>query len=203
MTIRKIQVEIGYIHAMNPKALTGMTIGSAIMFLFGVVWFLVGLSGGRFFPVWLRAGLPVVGLALAAWIAMLAVRAVRVSRNAPPPTAEQAAIGRQIGRRFGWINGIQGDAIFLAIVALNAAHRPDFIAPAIALIVGLHFLPLAGLFQRPSYYVTGLLGCAIGVAGLLIPDPSVRQSTVGLLFGLLLWLTVAAAVSTAFSLSGE
>jgi Mg2+/citrate symporter len=169
---------------MNPKALTGITIGSAIMFLFGVVWFLVGLSGGRFSPV-LRAGLPVVGLALAAWIAMLAVRAAHVSRNAPPPTAEQAAIGRQIGRRFGWINGIQGDAIFLAIVALNAAQRPDFIAPAIALIVGLHFLPLAGLFQRPSYYVTGLLGCAIGVAGLLIPEPSVRQSTVGLSFGLL------------------
>jgi hypothetical protein len=62
--------------SMNPRALTGMTIGSAIMFLFGVVWFLVGFSGGRFVPVWLRAGLPVVGLALAPWIAMLAVRAL-------------------------------------------------------------------------------------------------------------------------------
>ena len=188
---------------MNPKALSGMTTGAVIMFLFGVIWFLAGLAGGRFFPVWMRAGLPVVGLVLAAWIVMLAVRAARVARNAPPPTAEQEAIGRTIGRRFGRINGIQGGAIFLAIVALNVVHRPDFIAPAIAVIVGLHFLPLAGLFQRPSYYVTGLLGCAIGVAGFLIPDPSARLSVVGLSFGLLLWLTVAAVVASAFRLSGE
>ena len=71
------------------------------------------------------------------------------------------------------------------------------------MIVGLHFLPLAGLFQHPSHYVTGILGCAIGVAGFLIPDPSVRLSAVGLSFGLLLWLTVAALVASAFRLSGE
>jgi hypothetical protein len=176
--------------AMQSKALTGMTTGAAIMFVFGIVWLLVGLSGGRFSPALVRVGLAVVGFGLAIGIAAHAVRAGRVARNASPATTEQAAIGRQIGRRFGRINAMQWGAIVPAIVVLNLVHRTELIAPAIAIIVGLHFFPLARLFQRPSYYATGILGCAIGVAGFLISDPAVRLSAVGLSFGLLLWLTV-------------
>jgi hypothetical protein len=40
----------------------------------------------------------------------------------------------------------------------------------IALIVGVHFFPLAPLFRAPVYYVTGFLGCAIGVAGFFAAD---------------------------------
>lgn len=78
--------------AMHSKKLTGMTIGSAIMFLFGILWFLVGLSGGRFSPALVRGGLAVAGTVLAIWIAAYAVRAARASRSASPATAEQAAI---------------------------------------------------------------------------------------------------------------
>ncbi len=182
------------ISSTSPRALTGMTLGSAVMFVFGIFWFLAGFSGGRFFPAWMRVGVPLLGVVLAIWLAVMAVRVARISRNAPPPSAEQAALGRQIGRRFGRIHAIQWGSIVAAIAVLNIVHLPNFIAPAVAVIVALHFFTLAALFQRPSYNVTGILGCAIGLGGALISSPSARLSAVGLSFGLLLWLTVADAL---------
>jgi hypothetical protein len=110
-------------------------------------------------------------------------------------------VSQQTGRRFGWITAIEGGAIFLAIVLLNVVHHPQFIAPVIAIIVGLHFFPLASLFGARVYYATGSLGCAIGMTGLLISDPALRMSFVGLSFGSLLWLTVAAVLVKCFSIS--
>jgi hypothetical protein len=74
-------------------------------------------------------------------------------------------------------------------------HRPDFIAAVIALIVGLHFFPLASLFGRPIYYGTGILGCAIGSFALFVSEPRLRTSVVGLSFGSLLWITTAVVLS--------
>lgn len=183
---------------MNPKALTGMITGCTVMFVFAIVWFFAGLSGGRFFSVWTRAALVFVGLALGTSITVLAVRAHRISRNAPAPTPQQVEVGRKVGRRFGWISGIQWGAILVVLIVLNLVQRPDFIAPAIAVIVGLHFLPLAGLFQQPLYYITGILGCAIGIAGFLISDPPTRLSAVGLSFGWLLWITITTLLWSAY-----
>src|SRR5262249_1356482 len=156
---------------MSPHARSGMVVGATIMFFFGAIWLLLGVFGGWPSPGWLRAGLLVAGLLLAVWIAIVVHRVSHVSETAPP-TPEQAAVGRRIGRRFGWTTGIEGAAILLAVILLNAVHRPDFIPPAIALIVGLHFFPLASLFRRSVYYGTGILGCAIGGSAFFISDPS-------------------------------
>ena len=128
------------------------------------------------------------------------MRSVRQFPSAALPSAEQAAASREKGRRFGWISAIEGSAIFLTIVFLNVAHLPQYIAPVIAIIVGLHFFPLASLFGRSVYYATGLLGCAIGITGLVISDPTLRTTFVGLSFGSLLWLTVAAVLVEGLSL---
>jgi hypothetical protein len=79
----------------------------------------------------------------------------------------------------------------LAVVVLKAIHYPDYILCGIALIVGVHFFPLAALFRAPVYYGTALAGCAIGLAGFFVADPGVRQKVVGISFGLLLWATAA------------
>jgi hypothetical protein len=94
-------------------------------------------------------------------------------------------------RRFGWISGIEGAAIFAIVAVLNIVRRPNAIAPAIAILVGLHFLPLAAVFNAPLYYGAGILGCVIGLAGFMISDPPLRSSFVGLSFGLMLWVTSA------------
>lgn len=171
------------------------------MFFFGALWLLLGLYGGRASARSLRLGFLLAGMALAACIGIMARRSMRQSSGSAPPCAEQVAVSQQTGRRFGWITAIEGGAIFLAIVLLNAVHRPQFIAPVIAIIVGLHFFPLAGLFGAHLYYATGSFGCAIGITGLLISDPALRMSFVGLSFGSLLWLTVAAVLVKCFSIS--
>jgi len=182
---------------MSLHARSGTAVGATIMFFFGAIWLFLGVFGGRPSPGWLRAGLLVAGLLLGVWIATVVRRVSHVSETAPP-TLEQTVVGRQIGRRFGWITGIEGAAIFLAVILLNAVHRPDFIPSAIALIVGLHFFPLASLFGRSVYYGTGILGCAIGGSAFFISDPSFRTSVVGLSFGLLLWLTTVNVLFYAF-----
>lgn len=179
---------------MDSHVVSGVARGATIIFLFGVLWLTIGLATGRRSPLWLRGSILLAGLLLAALVARLDLRAVRLSRLAPPLTAEQQAIGKQVGRRFGWITGLEGGAIVLAVIILNVVRRPDYILSTIALIVGLHFFPLAGLFASPFYCLTGLAGCAIGVAGYFVADPRLRASVVGLSFGLLLWLTVAALI---------
>jgi hypothetical protein len=182
-------------NSLNSKSIRGMLIGCAVMFGFGILWIVVGLSGGRFSPGWVRIGLAAAGGVLAAWISLFTIRYLRGhQRAAPAPPPEQAMLARRIGRRFGRINAVQWGAIIAAIIALNVIHRTGFIAPAIAVIVGIHFLPLAALFRQPSYYATGTLGCIIGVIGFLIADDAARLSVVGLSFGLLLWLTTIAVL---------
>ena len=59
-----------------------------------------------------------------------------------------------------------------------------------AIIVGVHFLPLAYLFEVPLYYWTGVLS-VLGVLGcLLIQDVYTRLLWVGLVMAAVLWLTV-------------
>ena len=177
---------------MNPQALLGITIGSTVMFVFGAIWLLLGFCAGRPSPGWLRAAFLIAGVSIAVWIAVTGIRARSIARSAAAPSRKEEMRDREIGRRFELITGAEGLAILVAVVGLNVAHRPNLILPVIAAIVGLHFFPLAALFGSPAYYVTGVLGCAISLAGFLTYDPALRKTVVGLSFGTLLWLTVAA-----------
>ncbi len=176
---------------MDRSALLGITTGGAVMFAFGVLWLLLGLFRGRPSPRWLRVSLLLVGIALGSLIATLAVRASSISRNATPLTAQQVATNQEINQHFYLIFGAELAAIFLATIALNVIHYPGYILSGIALIVGVHFVPLAALFRTPVFYGTGFLGCAIGLAGFVVVDERLRQQIVGLSFGLLLWATAS------------
>jgi hypothetical protein len=69
--------------------------------------------------------------------------------------------------------GLYFTAIFAAeIIALNIAayllteHQLDrYLMPAVAIIVGLHFFPLARLFRAPRYQLTGAFMTLAGVSG--------------------------------------
>jgi hypothetical protein len=176
-----------------------MSTGAAVMFGFGIVWFLLGLFRRRPSPAWLRLFLLFVGIALGAAIVALATRASHIPPSTAHVTPQQATTIRDSGRRFYLIFAIELAAIFLLVIVLNSIHRPQFILSGIALIVGLHFLPLASLFNTPLYYGTGLLGCTIGLVGFFIADVDRRQKVVGLSFGTVLWLTAACILWLGFS----
>jgi hypothetical protein len=176
---------------MSREILIGTTTGATLMFGFGVVWLLLGLFRGVRSPTWVRLALLLGGIALAASIATLGRRASTFPRRDVALSAQQITAGREVGRRFYLVAGIEFAAIFIAVIVLRAIRFPDYILCTIALIVGIHFFPLAALFKSPLYYVTGSVGCLIGLAGFFTADNDRRQKIVGLSFGLMLWATAA------------
>ena len=168
-----------------------MTMGAAVMFGFGIVWLLIGLLRGRRTPAGIWISLLVVGIALGASITVLFTRAAGIPRDAIPLSEQQIAVNHEIAWHFYVIFGVELAAIFVAVVVLKAIHYADYILCGIALIVGVHFIPLAALFRAPMYYVTGFLGCVIGLVGFWVADSGLRQKVVGISFGLLLWETAA------------
>lgn len=74
--------------------------------------------------------------------------------------------------------------------------RPEFIPAGVALVVGLHFFPLASLFRVPLYYVTGAALCVVAVstpiaALSLGASTAVWQVVSGLGAAAILWATSA------------
>ena len=104
----------------------------------------------------------------------------KIFNNSDSHSPQQQELKREIGRHFYTILGLEVAAILVAVVVLTAIHYADFILPGIALIVGVHFFPLAALFRTPVYYGTGLMGCAIGLVGFFMSDAVLRQKVVGL-----------------------
>jgi hypothetical protein len=177
--------------SLDRAALLGMTTGASFMFGFGVVWLSTGLVSDRRSPAWLRISLLLAGVVLGAAIATMGVRASGLMASAVPPTPRQVAIDREIGRHFYMIFGFEMASILVAVVVLKALHCADYILSGVALIVGVHFFPVAALFHWPAYYGTALAGCAIGLLGFFVDDAGLRQKIVGISFGLLLWVTAA------------
>ena len=182
---------------MKREVLIGMTTGAAFMWGFGALWALMGLFRGRPSSTWLRVCMLCAGIVLAGSVVLLARRAAQTPPSHGASTEQQIAAGRDTVKRFYIVFGLELAAILVAVIVLRAFHFPEYISCAIALIVGIHFFPLAALFASPVYYGTGLLGCAIGVVGIFMADAAMRQKVVGLSFGLLLWATCAWIVFSA------
>ncbi|MCC8424606.1 hypothetical protein [Mucilaginibacter sp. UR6-11] len=68
---------------------------------------------------------------------------------------------------FGIIFGGEGLGIFIAVnLVINLGH-PDLVIPAIALVVGLHFYPMAKLFKRTLDYYIATWSTIIAICGIV------------------------------------
>ena len=67
--------------------------------------------------------------------------------------------------------------------------RRDLIAPAVAIIVGLHFVPLARWLPAPIYYLTAALLVVVGIAGANVHDLPARVLTVSVGAATALWFS--------------
>jgi hypothetical protein len=129
-----------------PVAVRSLAGGLLLMAGFTVGWASLAPYG------WtgVAAAAPVV-LAVAAALAFVA-GAVALFRDAgrfPPVTdPAEADRGRRIGRAYGLTFGLEGLAIFVVAATLSRTGNVDYQVPAIALVVGLHFYPMARIFDR-------------------------------------------------------
>ena len=160
----------------------GVAIGALVLTFFGVFWAFANWPQA---PSWAYGvlSLPVVALTLFA-----VVRFINAAKLPEAMDGDQAARdGKRTGIAFGVVFAVEFILIAAAAAILAKLNRPLLIPVAIALIVGLHFFPLARLFHVPVYSVTGMLCVACSLASLLVADEAVRLLLLGLTIAIILW----------------
>lgn len=144
-----------------------------------VLWSVLGLHA-----------VPVVGAVLAVAGAGVIVAAVALARGRADATAaERGGAGRP---RTGGASGsvfrlaVAGEAVaaVIAVVALNRSGHPQYIAPAIALIVALHFFVFLLDGPQPMHVAAGTVGTvaaatAIGLMAAGVVTPGIGHAIAG------------------------
>lgn len=135
----------------------------------GPAWLLWGAS---FLGARARIWLVVIGI-LSCTILAWCVACFRYIRRRQPPSAD----GNKPS--FGWPYRI---VVLIEVLLIgggtsyvSAHHRPDLVPIVIAIVVGLHFFPLAKIFKVPGVYVLGAVTTAIPLISLAIRDHAIRD----------------------------
>jgi len=150
----------------------------------------------------MRIGLLVLTVFAAAWASAGLLLSARPPGLILLPVALSAALlawgwrepgtagsrGPHVGKLVGRWSAIEGVAIFVTGNVLQNLHRGDLMVPAIAIIVGLHFFPLARGIPVRLYHATGAGLVLAGIIGLLLPAAE-RPMAVGMSAALVLWAT--------------
>ncbi len=173
----------------------GSSIGATIVGFFGAVWLMLGLvSAGHSWQAGLAAVLPV--------FILIGFLGVLVRRRLPKIVEVETPEKKQMMRVFMIVNVVQWVGIFGVVNLLANLHLNAWIIPAIVLIVGAHFLPLARIFSAPQHVKTGIAMMLCAAAALWLPI-SVRDTVECVGAGLILWISAAAALYAAFRLSAQ
>ena len=157
-------------------------IGALFFAFFGAAWLLIAdqLAHGH-------SGI-LIALVLTASVLLALVSVTVLRRNLSAMHAlSRTPDSLRMRRQFRTINAIQWITIMAAVVLLLHFKLYPWIVPAVMLIVGLHFLPLARVFHYRAHYLTGAILVA---TALLYPigSPDGPASPLGsLIAGLTLW----------------
>ena len=160
-----------------PVAVRSVAGGLLLMAGFTVGWASLATYG------WTgAAAVAPVALAVVAAVAFVvgAALMLRAAGRFPPVSDPvEAERGRRIGRAYGLTFGLEGLAIFLVAATLSRTGNVDYQVPAIALVVGLHFYPMARIFDRTldlwiASWVTAVAALGItAIAGAWASVPAV------------------------------
>jgi hypothetical protein len=155
-----------------------MRIGLLVLTMFAAAWASVGLlvSGGA-------RGLILLPIALSLALLACGWRGSGLVRSRGP----------HVGKLVGLWSAIEGVAIIVTENVLQNLHRGDLIFPSVAIIVGLHFFPLARGIPVRLYHATGAGFVFAGLVGLLLPAAE-RPMAVGMSAALILWATALVVV---------
>lgn len=128
--------------------------------------------------------LPVV-VFLAIWLA--AAQTIRLKGNG-------FEMSEKTKKALLWSSAGEGIGIFLAVNIVNNVHRPDLLLPAMALVVGLHFLPIAHAASSRPFYILGAVLVASAAIGFVVSAPA-NGEIAGIAAAFSLWLASALAVN--------
>jgi hypothetical protein len=158
--MRKASTEPG---ALPRPAVTGVAFGLCLMALFTLIWAGMCFGGLNGTPYWFA---PLLFPFFSIWFAVNAVRLFKIAKFFPMPVTEaDIAEEKRTGKWFGIIFGAEGLLIFIGINIVVNLGYPDLTVPTIALVVGLHFFPLAKAFKRTIDYYLASWSTLVSLCG--------------------------------------
>jgi len=129
------------------------------MAFFTMVW--TGIASDSVKGLGQYAVLFVFGVPSGMFIAY-AISLFRTAKNFPPlVSGADKAEGKRMGIWYGIIFGAEGITIPVACGLLVHYKQTQFILPAIAMIIGLHFYPMARIFKRTIDYYLATWTCIV------------------------------------------
>ncbi|HUD90227.1 hypothetical protein [Sphingobium sp.] len=104
-----------------------------------------------------------------------------------------SALSEKAKRILMWSSIGEGIGIFIAMNIVINMDRPEWRPPAMALVVGLHFLPIAYGAAFRAFYILGAVLIAVALVGFVLPTPYGGEFA-GVAAALCLWVTSAISV---------
>jgi hypothetical protein len=158
--------------------------------------------GLQWFPDIIRVTVGLVGLVTVVLLLLASRHLIASAQSLPAPNAAAQSANRCVWTLF-WINFAV--EIVLLNVAIGLLAQPAlhiYWIPAISLVVGLHFLPMASFFRVPSYWVCGaaMIGVAVTITLVLRSEIAPLQlyaAVEALINAVILWSTAAWGIRTA------
>ncbi|HEK20581.1 MAG TPA: hypothetical protein ENO28_09045 [Bacteroidetes bacterium] len=139
--------------------------GLTLMTMFTLVWAGIAFYGFNGLPYeWLLSifVIPCIGFVYYIFL---------IRRIAPTLPVSDAPVNEaEVKKKEKWFMIIcagEGIGIFLAVNIVVNLHHPELQVPAIALAVGLHFFPLAKIFERKMDYYIGAWSTLIAVLAIM------------------------------------
>ncbi|GIN72529.1 hypothetical protein J14TS2_30040 [Bacillus sp. J14TS2] len=182
--------------AVSKAALRGMASGVLLMTFFGTMWAGIGIGG---LQGWGNPWLPIFAIVICI---VLFVCGYILSRSSQKLPSYSSKSGKQRSKRTGmWFNiifGLEFILIVFAAVICGSINHFEYFFPVMAIIVGVHFLPLAYLFKVSAYYITGALLCFLAIVTMLFVPVNIEflnheisawWSFIGFGSALILWVT--------------
>ncbi|MBL4675231.1 MAG: hypothetical protein JKY70_03345 [Mucilaginibacter sp.] len=136
-----------------PKgAVKGTATGLFMMCFFTMIWAAVAYGGlQESIYTWSLAIFPVLSVVFL----IKGISLFKMARGIPESTSEtDRAEQKRIGKWFGITFGAEALGIFIGINLVVNLGYPELTLPVMALVVGLHFYPMAKIFKRKiDYYL--------------------------------------------------
>jgi hypothetical protein len=153
---------------------------------------IMGFFGALFAALTMFSQFGVEGIALAGPFVVAAAFAY-VAANVLRSPGEGIVPSRRVERAITWSSVGEGLGLFIAANLVTNIHRPDLLMPAMALVVGLHFLPIAYVARFIPFYALGAALIISSIIGFSIEAPA-GGALAGFMAAGGLWIAAALAL---------
>lgn len=177
--------------SISAETVKGIASGLFMMAVFTIIW--VGIAFGGLHTSPYAIALIIFVIAAVVFITK-GISIYKLAKHFPGVESEKdKAEEKRTGKWFGIIFGLEGLFIFIAInVVVNLGHA-ELTIPAIALVVGLHFYPLAKVFKRTIDYYLATWSTLVAITAVLLSLNNILTQA-----GTMIFTGVGLATATSF-----